>query len=115
MYSGFGDSKQLKPVSEEHIDFLNSWIVRYIFDNDSCELKEIHRFNENKLLQDAFKCANGENISFNDYTKEEHDLCLCWTNQAVDTLNAKWNKHYATGKQIEAAGYKQSTIFYTRI
>ena len=63
----------------------------------------------NKWLQDAYKCANGESINFNDYTKEEHGLCLCWTNQAVDTLNAKWNKHYATGKQIEAVGYKQST------
>ena len=28
---GFGDFKQLKPVNEEHIDFLNSWIIKYIF------------------------------------------------------------------------------------
>ena len=32
---------------------------------------------------------NGESIEFNDYTNEEHDLCLCWTNQAVDALNQK--------------------------
>ena len=25
---GFGDFKQLKPVNEEHIDFLNSWLVK---------------------------------------------------------------------------------------
>ena len=108
IFCGFGDFKQLNPVNEEHIDFLNSWIVKYIFNNNLCELKQVHRFNESKLLQDAYKCANGESITFNDYTKEEHDLCLCWTNQAVDTLNQKWNKHYAKGKQIEIVGYKQS-------
>ena len=70
----------------------------------------MHRFNENKLLQDAYKCANGERIEFSDYTKEEHDLCLCWTNQAVDTLNAKPNVRYAKGKQIEVVGYKQSKV-----
>ena len=107
-FCGFGDFKQLKPVNEEHIGFLNSWIVKCIFNNDLCELKEVHRFNESNLLQDAYTCANGESIEFNDYTKEEHDLCLCWTNQAVDALNQKWNKHYAKGKQIEVVGYKQS-------
>ena len=60
-----------------------------------CELTNIHRFDGSKLLQDAHKCANGENIEFNDYTNEEHDLALCWTNQAVDAINQKWNKHYA--------------------
>ena len=68
----------------------------------------MHRFNDNNLLQDAYKCANGENIECSDYTKEEHDVCLCWTNQAVDTIHAKWNTHYAKGKQIEVVGYKQS-------
>ena len=106
-FCGFGDFKQLKPANEEHIGFLNSWVIKYTFNNNLCELKEVHRFNESKLLQDAYKCANGESIEFNDYTKEEHDLCLCWTNQAVDALNQKRNKHYAKGKQIEVAGYKQ--------
>ena len=107
---GFGDFKQLKPVNEEHIDFRNSWIVRYVFGNNLCELKHIHRFNESKLLQDAYKCANGENIEFNDYTKEEHELCLCWTNQAVNSLNQKWNAQFAKGKQIVVTGHKQSTF-----
>ena len=103
---GFGDFKQLKPVNEEHIDFLNSWIIKYIFNNNLCELTEIHRFNENKLLQDAIKCANDENIDFNNYSKEEHDLSLCWTNQAVDAINKKWN--ITKDKQIEVCGYNQS-------
>ena len=108
IFCGFGDFKQLKPVEEEHIDFLNSWIVKYVFNNNLCELTEVHRFNESKLLQDAYTCANGGNIEFNDYTQEEHDLCLCWTNPAVNALNQKWNKHYAKGKQIEVIGHKQS-------
>ena len=61
-------------------------------------------------MQDAYKCANGENIEFNDYTKEEHGLCLCWINQAVNSLNQKWNAHFAKGKQIEVTGHKQSTF-----
>ena len=108
IFCGFGDFKQLKPVNEEHIDFLNSWIVKFVFNNNLCELTEVHRFNESKLLQDAHTCANGGSIEFSDYTHDEHDLCICWTNQAVDALNQKWNKHYAKGKQIEVIGHKQS-------
>ena len=76
--------------------------------NTICELTDIHRFDGSKLLQDAHKCANGGSIEFNDYTNEEHDLALCWTNQAVDAINQKWNKHYANGKQLEVNGFKQS-------
>ena len=72
-----------------------------------CELTQVHRFNDSKLLQDAYRCANGDDINFDDYTKDEHDLCLCWTNQAVDAINQKWNKLYATGKQLEVTGFKQ--------
>ena len=84
---GFGDFKQLKQVNEEHIDFRDSWIVKCVVDNNLCELKHIHRFNEHKLLHYAYTCVNGEHIHYNDYTKEEHDVCLCWTSQAVDSLN----------------------------
>ena len=35
-------------------------------------------------------------------------MALCWTNQAVDAINDKWNKHYANGKQVEVIGFKQS-------
>ena len=107
-FCGVGDFKQLKPVNEEHIDFLNTWIIKYIFNNNLCELKQIHRFNESKLLQDAHACANGEDIDFSNYSKEEHDLCLCWTNQAVNAINKKWNALNAKGKQIEVSGFKQS-------
>ena len=86
---GFGDFKQLKPINEEHIDVLNSWIVKYMFNNNLCELNQVHRLHGNKSLQDAYKCANGGNIDSDNYTKEERDLCLCWTNQAVDALNKK--------------------------
>ncbi len=61
IFIGCGDWKQLKPVEEEHINFQNSWIVKYIFNNKSFELTKIHRFNECQLLQDAFKASNGEN------------------------------------------------------
>ena len=108
IFVGYGDFMQLKPVGEDHIDFRNSWIVKYVFNNNICELTEVHRFNDSKLLQDAYKCAYGEQIQFDDYTKEEHDLSLCWTNQAVDAINNKWNKHYANGQGVEVNGFKQS-------
>ena len=28
--------------------------------------------------------------------------------QAVDAINSKWDKHFANGKQLEVAGFKQS-------
>ena len=56
-----------------------------------CELTQVHRFNDSNLLQDAYKCANSDDINFDDYTKDEHDLCLCWANQAVDANNQKRN------------------------
>ena len=107
IFCGFGDFKQLKPISEEHIDFLNSWTVKYLPNKSLCELNQVHRFNECNLLQDAHRCANGESIDFVNYTTGEHDLCLCWTNQAVDALNKKFNVRYAEGKQIDVAGAKQ--------
>jgi hypothetical protein len=110
VFCGFGDFQQLKPVNEEHIDFKNTWIVKYVFNNNLCELTHIHRFDDNVLLQDAHKCARGEAIDFKNYTTEEHDLCLCWTNAAVDALNKKWNTHYAKqhDKTLEVDGFRQS-------
>ena len=113
-FCGFGYFKQLKPVNEEHLGFPNSRVVKNVSNINLCELKEVHRFNESRLLQDAYTCANGESIEFNDYTKEEYDSCLCWINQAVDALNPKWNKHYANGEQIEVVGTKQSKFVLHR-
>ena len=95
-------------MGEEHIDREHSWIVKYAFNSTSCERTDVHKFDDSKLLQDAHNCANGESIYFNDYTKEKHDLCLCWTNPAIDAINKIWNKHYANGKQVEINGFKQS-------
>jgi len=108
VFVGFGDFKQLKQVNEEHIDFKNSWIVKFIFNNTLCELETIHRFKDDELLQDALKCSDGESIDITKYGNEEHDLALCWTNRAVDAINAKWNNHYAKDEHIIVNGAKQS-------
>jgi hypothetical protein len=70
-------------------------------DNTICELTHVHRFNDNALSQDAYKFVNCEDIDLGNYTIEEHDLCLCWSNQAVDATNQTWNTHYANCKQVE--------------
>ena len=95
IFIGFGDFMQLKPVNEEHIDFQNSWLVKHLFNNNSCKLTKVHRFDENKLLQDAYDCAYGKIIDFKRYGNKECDLSLCWTNLCVDTLNSKYNEKYA--------------------
>ena len=108
LYFGLGGFKHVNPANEESVGYRNSWVVKYVFGNNLCDFKHIHRFSESKLLQDACKCANGENIELNHYSKEGHELCLCWANQAVNSLNQKWNAHYAKGKQLEVTGHRQS-------
>ena len=66
IFVGFGDFKQLKPIGENEIDFKNSWIVKHVFGNNLCELTKVHRFKDDTLLQDAYKCSNGDAIDFND-------------------------------------------------
>ena len=38
VFIGFGDFKQLEPVNEERIGFQNSWLVKHLFNNNSCKL-----------------------------------------------------------------------------
>ena len=95
VFIGFGDFVQLKPVNEEHIYFQNSWLVKQLFNNNSCKLTKVHRFDKNKLLQDAYGCAYGKSIDFKRYGNKECELSLCWTNRCVDTLNSKYNETYA--------------------
>ena len=95
VFIGVGDFMQLKPVNEEPIGFKNSWLVKHLFNNNSCELTGVHRFDENKLLQDAHDCAYGRSINFKRYGNKECDLSLGWTNACVDTLNSKYNEKYA--------------------
>ena len=68
IFCGFGDFKQLKPINEEHIDVLHSWVVTYMFNNNLCEPNQVHRLHGNQLLQDVYRCANGESIDFDNYT-----------------------------------------------
>ena len=74
IFIGFGDFKQLKPVKEETINFENLTIVKQLFNYSRCELKTVHRFDDNELLQDAYACANGERIDITKCGAEEHDL-----------------------------------------
>ena len=39
VFVGFGDFKQLRTINEEHVDFKNSWIVQFVFNNTLCELE----------------------------------------------------------------------------
>ena len=86
---------QLTPMNEEHIDVQNSWLVKHLFNNNSCELTQVHRFDENKLLQDAYDCAYGKIIDFRRYGNNECDLSLCWTNLCVDALNSNYDEKHA--------------------
>ena len=69
--------------------------MKHLFNNNCCHLKTVHRFDDNKLLQDAYDCAYGKLIDFKRYGDKECDLSLCWTNLCVDTLNMEYNEKYA--------------------
>ena len=66
-----------------------------MFNNNSCKLTKVHRFDENRLLQDAYDCAYGKSINFKRYGNKECDISLCWANLCVDTLDSKYNEKYA--------------------
>ena len=95
IFIGFGDFMQLKPVNEERIDFENRWLAKHSYNNNSCQLTKVYRFDENKLLQDAYAYAYGKSAGFKRYGNTDRDLPLCWTNPCVDTLNSKYNEKYA--------------------
>ena len=95
-------------MNEEHIDFQNSWLVKHLLNNNnSCKLTKVHRFDENKLLQDAYGCAYDKGIDFKRYGNKECDLSLCWANLCVDTLNSKYNEKFANsyGNVKEVKGH----------
>ena len=70
-------------------------MIKYLFNNTGCHLTKVYRFDDNLLLQDAYKASDGLKIDFSTYTNNECDLSICWTNVCVDTINTKWNTHYA--------------------
>ena len=77
IFIGLGDFKQLKPINEEHTDLNNSWLVKHLFNNNKCcQVTKVYRFDENKLLQDAYDCAGGKSIDFKRYGNEECELAL---------------------------------------
>ena len=61
-------------------------------------------------MQDAKTYSNGEAIDFDKYGRTEHDLALCWTNQAVDAVNKKWNDYYAPSEHVVVKVANQTTF-----
>jgi hypothetical protein len=55
-----GDWKQLAPPEEEHIDFEDLQIVKELFNYTSYELCKVWRFDDNELLQAAYKRLMGK-------------------------------------------------------
>jgi len=111
IFIGFGDFKQLKPVKEDKINFENLTIVKHLFNYSRCNLTVVHRFNDDVLLQDAHKCANGETFEKSNYGTTEYDLSIAWSNDCVNYLNKKWNEHYAEGKTtLRVNGNDKTTI-----
>ena len=110
IFIGVGDWGQLPPVDEEDIELDQTWVVKYIFNTRWYELTKIWRFNEDQLLQDAYKARMGQIIDFTRYGNTEHDLALCHTNDMVDAINKTWNEHYAKtkDKQIIVDGFENT-------
>ncbi len=99
-------------MGEELINFKDSWIVKYVFNNNIKRLTKIHRFDDSLLLQDAYRASEGQAIDISKYGNEEQNFALCWTNEAVNIINEKWNNYYAKTKDKikTVVGFKQSKI-----
>ena len=54
------DTLPLHSFIKEHIDFENSWIVKYVFCRNLCQLTKVWRVNKIELLQDAYSASNGD-------------------------------------------------------
>ena len=98
----------------KNIYFQNSWLVKHLLNNNTCKLTKVHRFDENKLLRDAYDCAYGKSIDFNGHGNQEQDLSLSWTNACVDTLDSKYNEKYAKSygnvKEVNGHGNTKFTL-----
>ena len=92
---GAGDWGQLPAVKEDHIDFENSWIVKYVFDYHLYRLIYVWRTEDEELLKDTRAIRNGGTIDYSTYTAQEYPTALCHSNDAVDAINKKWNEYYA--------------------
>ena len=86
---GAGDWGQLPPVQEEHIDFEKSWIVKYVFNYNLYKLVEVKGTNDKDLLRDTRAIRNGEAIDYSTYGTCEHPTALCYSNDAVNSINRK--------------------------
>jgi len=92
---GAGDWGQLPPVHEKHINFENSWIVKSVLNYKLYKLVEVKRTNGKDLLRDTRAIRNGEAIDYSTYGTCKHPTALCYSNDAVNAFNSKWNEHYA--------------------
>ena len=92
---GAGDWGQLPAVKEDHIDFENSWIVKYVFDYHLYMLIHVWRTEDKNLLKDTRAIRNGNTIDYSTYTAQEYPTALCHSNDAVDAINKKWNEYHA--------------------
>ena len=92
---GAGDWGQLPPVNEEHIDFENSWIVKYVFNYNLYKLVEVKRTNDKELLHDTRTIRHGGVIDYSTYGTCECPTALCHSNDAVNAINQTWNEYYA--------------------
>jgi predicted GIY-YIG superfamily endonuclease len=88
-------------LNEEHIDFKNTKLVKNIFNHTSYNLVKVWRFDNDVLLQDAYNARDGQPIKYENYGRDETDLALCYTNDAVNAINKKWNKHHASKTKIK--------------
>ena len=88
----------------------NSWIVKYVFKSPYYELTKAWRFNDSRLLRDAHAASNGEATNFSGYKSVEHPLALCYTNDAVNAINKKWNDYVAQHTKKKVTGHDRIKV-----
>ena len=86
-----GDFQQIEPVNDrKRYDYISSDILFELCDGNQTNFTKCRRSDE-KL----FEFSKSLNLSKFNVGKEEHDLCICYTNKKRIELNDKWINHYA--------------------
>lgn len=89
-----GDKRQCRPIENIVIDYFNSPILKYIVNNNKCELTERQRYNEElwNFLEDYYEkgiVGKLKKINQNKINKEiiEKSRMICYFNSTRDNIN----------------------------
>lgn len=115
-----GDYRQLPPVEDDPIDYINHSSVKYIADYNFVELTELQRYSE-ELAQVADDVYDDKQIDINNYPEHSHTpINLCYYNTTRKKINTLYNiipsdEPYIKLKKIKSEKYSQDIYLHPNL